>query len=701
MRQRLACLAFVTCSVAAAAAAQDAVPSTADPLGLAADASPASAPAKSPGAFDLRNLDRAVDPCVDFYEFACGGWRKANPIPPDQTRWGRFNELAERNRDELHAILEKASAPSAARSPIEAKVGDYYAACMDEAGIETKGLAPIQPLLARVAAVDSKPALFRLLGEHEAEALPALFRFGAAPDMHDSRQTIASFGQGGLGLPDRDDYLKDDAKSKEKREKYVEHVARMLELAGESAQQAQADAAVVLRLETALANVYLSRVEMRKPENRDNPMTLEDLEKLAPAFEWKSYLPATGAPAFTRLNLSSRKYFAEGNAVVEETPLADWKTYLRWHIVDAAAPYLGSALVSENFRFNRGYLQGAKEIEPRWKRCVQSTDRALGDALGQLYVEKTFGADGKARMKTMIEAITAALREDIESLPWMTADTRKKALAKLDAFGTRKVGYPDQWKDYSSVEIKRDDFPGNSRRARVFEVKRDQARIGKPTDRTLWGMTPSTVNAYYNAANNEIVFPAGILQPPFFDRGADDALNFGGIGVVIGHEYTHGFDDQGSKFDADGNLSNWWTPADLKAFQERTDCIAKEYDGFVSVPDAVNGDVHLNGRLTLGENTADNGGLRVAYAALQKTLAGKEPAKIDGFTPEQRFFLGFANVWCQNATEAVSRQLAQTDPHSPGRFRVIGSVSNDPEFWQAFGCKPGQPMVRENACRVW
>jgi len=669
-------------------------------LAVATLALAAAAPAQE-SRFSVSTLDRSVDPCADFYAFACGGWRAANPIPADQTRWGRFNELAERNREDLRLILERVQQPAPARSPIETKVGDYYAACMDEVAIEAKGLEPIRPALDRVAAVDSKKAFFRLLGEHEAQALPALFRFGAAPDMHDSQRTIASLGQGGLGLPDRDDYLNEDAKSKEKRERYAGYVTRLLELAGASPDLAKRDAETILRIETALARAHLSRVEMRDPKNRDNPMSVEELGKLAPAFEWGEFLPATGAPAFARLNLSSRKYFAEGNALVETVPLADWKTYLRWHVVRAAAPFLGKAFVEEDFNFNRAYLQGAKEIEPRWKRCVQSTDRALGDALGRLYVEKTFGADGKARMAAMIEAITTAMREDIETLAWMTPETKKKALAKLDAFGTGKVGYPDQWKDYSSVEVRRDDYFGNSRRARVFEVKREQARIDKPTDRTLWGMTPPTVNAYYNAANNEIVFPAGILQPPFFDRGADDPLNFGGIGVVIGHEYTHGFDDQGSKFDAQGNLSNWWTDADRKAFEERTDCFAKQYEGYVAVKDPANGDVRLNGRLTLGENTADSGGLRVAYAALQKALAGKPRATIDGFTPEQRFFLGFANVWCQNVTEAAARQLAQTDSHSPGEFRVKGSVSNMPEFARAFGCKAGQPMVRESACRAW
>jgi len=691
MRKLLATLAFATMAVTGYGAEPEAAAAPADPPSTS----------KSAGGFDISALDKSVDPCVDFYEFACGGWRKANPIPPDQTRWGRFNELAERNRNALHEILEQVKDARPGRTPLEARVGDYYAACMDEPGIEALGTKPIDPILKGVDAIASKEDLFRRLGENDASALPTLFRFGAAPDLHDSKQTLASLGQGGLGLPDRDDYIKEDAKSKEKREKYVEHVANMLQLLGESADQAKAGAQTVLRIETGLAKAHLDRVAMRDPKNRDNGMTLADLKQLAPAFDWDGYLTATGAPRFTRLNVTSKKFFQEGNAVVEGTSIADWKTYLRWHVADTAAPFLSKAFVEEDFRFNRQYLSGAQEMEPRWKRCVQATDRDLGDALGQLYVEKTFGADGKARMNKMIEALTAALREDIESLPWMTPATKQKALAKLQAFNKGKVGYPDRWKDYSPVVVKRDDYFGNSRRARVFEVKRAYARIDKPTDRTLWGMSPPTVNAYYNSANNEIVFPAGILQPPFFDRTIDDAVNFGGIGVVIGHEYTHGFDDQGSKFDAEGNFENWWTADDLAAFKERTDCIAKEYDGFVSVEDPVNGDVHLNGRLTLGENTADNGGARVSFRALQKSLEGKPRETIDGFTPEQRFFLGFANVWCQNVTEEQARQLAQTDPHSPGRFRVIGTITNMEEFQKAFSCKAGQPMVRENACRAW
>ena len=656
---------------------------------------------KNPLAFDVSSLDRSVDACTNFYEFACGGWRKANPIPGDQTRWGRFNQLADRNRDVLHEILEGARDAKGKRTPIEAKVGDYYEACMDEAGIEALGAKPLAPVLADIDKVAGKADFFRLLGEHEANALPTLFGFGGAPDLHDSKMTIANVGQGGIGLPDRDDYLKDDAKSKEKRAKYVEHMAKMLVLAGATAEQAAKDADTVMAIEANLAKAYLDRVSMRDPKNRDNPMSLDDLRKLAPAFDFDTYFKAARAPVFTKVNVASKPYFEKSNALIDTTPIGDWRTYMRWHAIRSAAPYLGKAFVAEDFAFNRAYLTGAREMEPRWKRCSSATDRALGEALGRIYVEKTFGKDGKARMKVMIDALTEALREDIEELPWMTAETKKKALTKLAAFSRNKVGYPDVWKDYTSVVVKRDDYLGNSRRARMFEDRRNLERIGKDTDKTQWGMTPPTVNAYYSPNNNDIVFPAGILQPPFFDRDMDDAINFGGIGVVIGHEYTHGFDDQGSKFGPDGNLENWWTPDDLKAFNERTDCVAKQYDGYVALPDAKNGDVHLNGRLTLGENTADNGGLHVAYNALQKTLAGKPRNLIDGFTEEQRFFLGFANVWCQNSTEASSRQLAQTDPHSPGEFRTIGAVSNSAEFAKAFGCKPPSPMIRENACRVW
>src|SRR5258708_5952300 len=497
MRKQPAFLLFVASTAVAAA---DWEPNAASRH--TADRPPAARPRT--GSFDVSILDRSVDPCVDFYQFACGGWRKANPIPSDEARWGRFNELADHNRSVLREILERSQNVQGKRSPSDARVGDSDAACMDEAGLEAKGTKPLEPILARVEALGSRSDLFRLLGDNEAHALPSLFPFGSAPDLHDSRKTVATLGQGGLGLPDRDDYLKDDGKSKEKREKYLEHVTRMLGLLGESAERAAADAQTVIRIETELGKAHLDRVSMRDPRNRDNPMTVEELKAFAPAFDFDDYFLASGARLFQRVNLTSRRYFQEANGVVDRTPLSDWKAYLKWHVLRTAAPYLSSRFVREDFRFNREYLNGAKEMEPRWKRCVQATDRGLGDALGQLYVEKTFGPESKTRMRQMIEAITAALREDIESLPWMTPETRKRALGKLQAFSTRKVGYPEAWKDYSAVEVRRDDFFGNSRRAEMFEIKRSHDRIDKPTDRTLWGMTPPTVNAYYNSANNEI-----------------------------------------------------------------------------------------------------------------------------------------------------------------------------------------------------
>lgn len=663
----------------------------------------ATTPAKSEGSFSINALDKTADPCVDFYQFACGGWRSANPLPSDKSRYGRFDELQERNRAELHNILDSVSDAKKKRTPLEAKVGDFYAACMDEAGIEKKGIAPLQPWLKQIDAIKTREDFFKTIGRFNSEGLPAFFGFFAQPDMRNSKQTIAMVIQGGLSLPDRDDYLKTDAKSQEKRDKFVAHVQRMFELAGDSADKASAEAKTVLDMETEFAKAAIDRTSLRDPKNRDNKMTTADLSAMAPNYDFKDYFAATGAPEFTELNNMTPKFFKETNAMFESHPIDDWKTLLRWKAVNGAADSLSKAFVDEDFAFNQGYLRGIKVQEPRWKKCTSATDQGLGEALGQIYVAKTFGPDGKARMHQMIDALTASLHDDIQSLSWMTDDTKVKALDKLKAVNTTKVGYPDKWKDYSSVVVKRDDFLGNQLNAGKFETHRNYDKIGKPTVRTDWGMTPPTVNAYYNAANNEIVFPAGILQPPFFDRAMDDAVNFGAIGVVIGHEYTHGFDDQGSKFDPEGNFQNWWTDADLKAFNQGTTCIADEYSGFTSVKDPVNGDVHLKGRLTLGENTADNGGIHIAYNALEKVL-NEDPSKrkeIDGFTPEQRFFLGFAQVWCENTSEAELRRRADVDPHSPGKFRVIGAASNSAEFQKAYGCKAGQPMVRENACRVW
>lgn len=658
-----------------------------------------SKPVQRPKSFDIDALDKSVDPCEDFYEYACGNWRKKNPIPSDQARWGRFNELAEYNRQTLHEILEKASKPSANRSPIMQKIGDFYASCMDEKTVDSKGSAPLKPLLDRIAAISTKDQLIDTLGALQSQGVPALFGFGAQPDLHNASVEIANVSQGGLGLPDRDYYLKNDDKSQETRTKYHHHMVKMFTLLGDEPSEAQKEAQTVLDIETKLANSTLERVKMRDPKNRDHKMAVSQLSALAPNFEFARFFQSRGAPAFTEVNVVPPDFFKDVNDLLNSVSLDDWKIYLRWHVTDNVAPLLSKSFVEEDFDFTDRYLSGVKEQQPRWKRCVTRTDRALGEALGQPYVAATFGAAGKQRMLKMVAALEGALGNDIQNLDWMTPETRKQAEAKLKAI-SNKIGYPDKWRNYSTVKIVRGDLLGNSFRARTFEVKRNMGKIGKPLDKKEWGMTPPTVNAYYNAAENNINFPAGILQPPFFDLSEDDAVNFGGIGVVIGHELTHGFDDQGSKFDGNGNLSNWWTEKDREEFEKRTGCIADEYSSFVAVDD-----VHLNGRLTLGENSADNGGVRIALMALRKAMAA-DAAKAakqtkNGFSPEQRFFLGFAQIWCENRTPESARLLAKTDPHSPGQYRTNGSLQNNEDFAKAFGCKAGQKMVSQNACRVW
>lgn len=650
-----------------------------------------------PKSFDLSAMDTTVNPCEDFYEYACGNWRKKNPIPPDQARWGRFNELLEYNRQFLHNILEKESANDPKRTPVMQKIGDMYQSCMDEAAVNAKGHAPLKPELDRIAAITSKDQLMETIAQLHSLGVPALFGFVAIPDLHNASVEVANVAQGGLGLPDRDYYLETDAKSQETREKYLTHVANMFVLLGDDPAAAKKEAQAVMDIETKLADAAYKRVQMRDPANRDHKMKIADLEVLAPNFKFDRFFTSTGAPAFTEVNVIPPDFFKKVNGVVESVSLEDWKTYLRWHLAHAAAPSLSDPFVNENFSFYGQYLNGAKELQTRWKRCVQTTDMLLGEALGQPYVNETFGADGKQRMLKMVNALEESLGQDIQELDWMTPETKKQALVKLHAI-TNKIGYPDVWRDYGTVKIVRGDFLGNVQRARAFEVKRNLNKIGKPLDKKEWGMTPPTVNAYYNPSENDINFPAGILQPPFFDKSADDAVNFGGIGVVIGHELTHGFDDQGSKFDAQGNLTDWWTKADRVEFDKRTGCVADEYSSFVAVDD-----LHLNGKLTLGENTADNGGLRVALMALRKAMAkdARTAQKKDGFTPEQRFFLGFAQVWCQNSTPESSRLLAKTDPHSPGQYRTNGTLQNSADFAQAFGCKAGQKMVSANACRVW
>ncbi len=648
--------------------------------------------------FDLDAIDQGVNPCIDFYEFACGNWRKNNPIPPDKARWGRFDELADRNLSLLREILEKA-ADVGAPGP-ERQIVDFYAACMDEPRIESLGARPIQPDLDAVAKIRSRRELMREVSRLHTVGVPALLGWGSTADLHDATRMVAVVDQGGISLPDRDYYIKDDARSKETREKFLEHVSRMFGLLGRSQEESAAAAKTVLAVETALARTSMDRTLRRDPKNRDHFMKLSELAKLAPNFDFPRFFETSRAPKFDSLNVANPEFFKQVSAQLESVPVADWKTYLSWQVLSSRADYLSSPFVKESFRFNNQYLAGQKEIAPRWKRCVRLADVSLGDALGRIYVEKHFGADGKERTLRMVKAIETAMEKDIAQLDWMSAATKEKARQKLTAI-VNNIGYPDKWRDYSSIRIARDDFAGNVVRAASFEEHRQVAKIGGPVDRTEWSMTPQTVNAYYRGSRNDINFPAGILQPPFFSRTIDDPVNFGAVGLVIGHELTHGFDDQGRKFDASGNLTDWWTEQDATEFDKRAACVDEQYSQYVAVKDD-KGEVRLNGKLTLGENVADNGGLRLAHSALMDTLTDEGGKKtIDGFTPEQRFFIGYAQVWCQNATDQISRLRALTDPHSPGRYRVIGVVANSPEFRDAFGCKPGDPMVRENACRVW
>lgn len=663
-------------------------------------AQPAPQPAPKPSTvtsgFDPTALDSSADPCTDFYQYACGAWVKNNPIPADQPSWGRFNELAERNRDELHTILDRVSDPKGARNGVEKKLGDYYATCMDEPAVEKLGAKPLAEDFARIAAIKTKQDLPALVGRLQRAGVNAFFGFGGEQDFKDSTSVIATADQGGLGLPDRDYYFKDDAKSVEQRKQYVDHVRKMFVLAGDAEGQAANAAKAVLAVETALAKPALTREARRDPNALYHKLTRAEATALTPAFAWQPYLDATGISApFTHMNVMEPEFFKGVSAVIESTMLDDLKQYLRWHVIHGSADTLSTAFVNENFAFYGKVLTGRTELQPRWKRCVRFTDGDLGEALGQLYVEQTFGADGKRRMLELVGNLERALRADIGDLAWMTPDTKKQALIKLEAF-TKKIGYPDVWRDYSSLSIARGDFFGNSQRANAFEHARQLAKIGKPVDRREWLMTPPTVNAYYNPLMNEVVFPAGVLQPPFFDRAMDDAVNYGAIGSVIGHEITHGFDDEGRQFDKDGNLKDWWTETDAKEFESRAQCVADQYSGYTAVDD-----IKVNGKLTLGENTADNGGVRIALMALMDALGGKTPEKIDGFTAEQRFFLGWGQIWCESRRPEFERMLAGTDPHAPGHWRVNGTLSNMPEFAKAFSCKATAPMASAKRCRVW
>ena len=648
--------------------------------------------------FDVANMDRSVSACQNFFQYANGGWVKNNPVPPAYSRWGRFDELADKNRAVVHQILEDAAKDTkAAKGSNEQKVGDYYASCMDEAGIEAAGLKGVEPELDKISKIKDQQSLQAEIVRLHSVGVPVFFRFGSAQDYKDATQVIGQLFQGGLGMPDRDYYLNPDEKMKAVRAKYVAHVAKMFQLLGDEAAAATNEANAVMALETKLAEASMKREDLRVPEARYHKMSVADLKALAPDFGWDAYFKGSGV-TLTSLNVGMPDFFKAASKQVTATSLGDWKTYLRWHLVNARAAALPKKFVDEDFDFRGRTLTGAQELQPRWKRCVQSTDQALGEAVGPLYVQKAFPPEAKARAVKMVQNLITALHDDLQTLSWMSETTRQRASAKLDAF-MKKIGYPEKWRDYSSVKIDRQSYAGNIDRLSAFEVHRQLAKISKPVDRTEFGMTPPTVNAYYNASMNEIVFPAGILQWPFFDPQADDAINYGAIGVVIGHEMTHGFDDSGAKFDPKGNLENWWTADDLAKFKARAQCIIDQFDSYEVQPG-----IFEKGRLVTGESIADLGGLAIAYAAFEKSMEGKpRPPDIDGFTPEQRFFLGYAQIWAQNVRPEMERQLVITDSHPLGRFRVNGPLSNMPAFAQAYQCKDGDPMVRptEKRCQIW
>jgi putative endopeptidase len=640
-------------------------------------------------------MDPRVAPCDDFYKYACGGWVSTHPVPSDRSQWSRFAELAQNNREKSRKILEADLVETANRTADQKKLGDFYASCLDEPGIEKAGLKPVQPELDRITAVHATADLPQLLGALRIKGVPALFSFRSGQDFKDATQVIANVDAGGLSLPDRDYYLKTDEKSVKERAGFHDHVAKMFVLLGEPQEQAGKDADAVLAIETELAKASFDRVSRRDPNKVYHRMSREELAALTPSFSWTPFLSALDAPAFQSVNVSEPEFMKAVESSLKTTPIDQWKAYLRWHAVHASAQWLPKAFADEDFAFFGKTLGGAKEQRARWERCVDLTDRALGDALGREFVAANFNPEAKKRTFALVGELDKAMEQDITNLSWMGAETKVKAKEKLGAIAN-KIGYPDKWRDYSSLKIVKGDLIGDVERADAFETKRRLDKIGKPLDRLDWGMTPPTVNAYYSSSMNDINFPAGILQTPFYDPRRDDALNYGGIGAVIGHEMTHGFDDAGRQFDGKGNLSDWWTEADATEFKTRATCIADEYSGFSAA-----GGLKVNGRLTLGENAADNGGLRIAYMAYENSVSGKPKQALDGLTPEQRFFVGFAQVWCGNATDEAERMQVLTNPHSPGRYRVDGTVVNMPEFQQAFHCAAGSAMSPENRCRIW
>jgi len=696
--QKTLLAALAAAAIAAAPAhAQNAAAEPGLPASAAAAVTPLVKLPYTP-VLDTRSMDTTVDPCVDFYQYSCGGWQKNNPIPADQSSWDVYAKMAQDNRRVLWGILDKFALQTDGRTVSQQKIGDAFAACMDDRLTQQLGARPMQPELDLIAGMKSKKDLPTVLATLQLNSGDdgLFFSFGSAQDYADSSRVIAFASQGGLGLPDRDYYLKTDAKSKELRDKYVAHVARMFRLMGDSEDDANAHAATVMAMETALAKGSMTLVEQRDPRHLNHPANERRLQSLTPSFDWKTYLAGLGLAGNDRYNVSQPRFFQALDVQLRTRRLDEIKTYLRWHVAHVSAPFLSKPFVDENFEFFRHTLRGVTQVAPLWQRCVVLVDNQLGEALGQEFVKENFSPELKAKTLHMTQQIQAAMESEIRNLDWMGPQTKTKALEKLHGI-VNKIGYPDKWRDYSALVIQRDDLLGNVQRGDAFEARRQLAKIGKPVDHSEWGMTPPTVNAYYDAQMNDINFPAGVLQPPLFDAKLDDAPNYGDTGGTIGHELTHGFDDEGRQFDAKGNLKNWWTKKDAAEFDKRTTCLTDQYGKYIVVDD-----VHINSKLTLGEDLADFGGLVLAIIAWKaEAAAHPAPQSIDGFTPDQRFFIGMAQWACANERPEQLRLQAATNPHSPNVYRVNGLVANFKEFEQAFSCKPGQPMAPVNRCHIW